>query len=178
MIQSLLLLDLGLSPEEFINKLIPNWTSFVVQLLGLIVMLIVVIILGYKPVKKMLKKRQDYIETSIRDAEINKVQAERDRVQAQEMIIASKKEASDIIANAEKEATVRADKMIADTNVQIRKMKSDAEKDIEQSKKDALEDIHDEIVSVALMASSEVLKREINEKDNTRIVEDFIKEME
>ena len=36
MIQSLLLLDLGLSPEEFINKLIPNWTSFVVQLLGLI----------------------------------------------------------------------------------------------------------------------------------------------
>ena len=178
MIQSLLLLDLGLSPEEFINKLIPNWTSFVVQLLGLIVMLIVVIILGYKPVKKMLKKRQDYIETSIRDADINKVQAERDRVQAQEMIIASKKEASDIIANAEKEATVRADAIIADTNVQIRKMKSDAEKDIEQSKKDALEDIHDEIVSVALMASSEVLKREINEKDNTRIVEDFIKEME
>ena len=75
-------------------------------------------------------------------------------------------------------AVIFADEMIADTHVQIRKMKSDAEHDIEQSKKEALEDIHDEIVSVALMASSEVLKREINEKDNARIVEDFIKEME
>ncbi len=176
MIQSLFLLDIG--PEDYIAKLIPNWTSFVVQLCGLIVMLIVVILIGYKPVKKMLKKRQDYIESSVRDAQVNKVQAERDRVQANEMIIASKKQASEIIANAEKEANLRKDEMIANTNQQIQKMKRDAQADIEQSRKDALEDIHDEIVSVALMASSEVLKREINEKDNARIVEDFIKEME
>ena len=176
MIQSLFLLDIG--PEDYIAKLIPNWTSFVVQLCGLIVMLIVVILIGYKPVKKMLKKRQDYIESSVRDAQVNKVQAERDRVQANEMIIASKKQASEIIANAEKEANLRKDEMIANTNQVIQKMKSDAQADIEQSRKDALEDIHDEIVSVALMASSEVLKREINEKDNARIVEDFIKEME
>ena len=176
MIQSLFLLDIG--PEDYIAKLIPNWTSFVVQLCGLIVMLIVVILIGYKPVKKMLKKRQDYIESSVRDAQVNKVQAERDRIQANEMIIASKKQASEIIANAEKEANLRKDEMIANTNQQIQKMKRDAQADIEQSRKDALEDIHDEIVSVALMASSEVLKREINEKDNARIVEDFIKEME
>ena len=176
MIQSLFLLDIG--PEDYIAKLIPNWTSFIVQLCGLIVMLIVVILIGYKPVKKMLKKRQDYIESSVRDAQVNKVQAERDRVQANEMIIASKKQASEIIANAEKEANLRKDEMIANTNQVIQKMKIDAQADIEQSRKDALEDIHDEIVSVALMASSEVLKREINEKDNTRIVEDFIKEME
>ena len=176
MIQSLFLLDIG--PEDYIAKLIPNWTSFVVQLCGLIVMLIVVILIGYKPVKKMLKKRQDYIESSVRDAQVNKVQAERDRVQANEMIIASKKQASEIIANAEKEANLRKDEMIANTNQVIQKMKRDAQADIEQSRKDALEDIHDEIVSVALMASSEVLKREINEKDNARIVKDFIKEME
>ena len=176
MIQSLFLLDIG--PEDYIAKLIPNWTSFVVQLCGLIVMLIVVILIGYKPVKKMLKKRQDYIESSVRDAQVNKVQAERDRIQANEMIIASKKQASEIIANAEKEANLRKDEMIANTNQVIQKMKRDAQADIEQSRKDALEDIHDEIVSVALMASSEVLKREINEKDNARIVEDFIKEME
>ena len=176
MIQSLFLLDIG--PEDYINKLIPNWTSFIVQLLGLVVMIIVVIIIGYKPVKKMLKKRQDHIDSSIREAEINKVQAERDRIQANEMIIASKKQASEIINNAEKEASNRSEEMIANTNIQIQKMKMDAQADIEQSKKDALEDIHDEIVSVALMASSEVLKREIDEKDNARIVEDFLKEME
>ena len=55
--------------QSFINKLIPNWTSFVAQLGALIVMIIVVILIGYKPIKKMLKKRQDYVESSIRDAE-------------------------------------------------------------------------------------------------------------
>ena len=34
------------------------------------------------------------------------------------------------------------------------------------------------MISVALTASEEVLKREINEKDNARIVEDFIKDID
>ena len=57
-------------------------------------------------------------------------------------------------------------------------MKADAEQDIIRSREEALDEIHDEIVSVALSATSEVLKREINEKDNARIVDDFIKDMD
>ena len=164
--------------KDFIHKLIPNWTSFVTQVAALLVMIIIVLIIGYKPVKKMLRKRQDYIEASIRDAEVAKKQAERDAKQANEMIIASKKEASQIIKTAESNATTRSEEMLQETNAQIAKMKKDADLDIERSRQEALDDIHDEIVSVALSATSEVLKREINEKDNSRIVEDFIKDME
>ncbi|MCR5505735.1 MAG: F0F1 ATP synthase subunit B [Bacilli bacterium] len=167
-----------ITEENFIDKLIPNWTSFVTQVSALIIMIILVIIVGYKPVKKMLKKRQDYIEASILDAEVAKKQAERDAAQASEMIIASKKEASEIIKSAEADASRRSEDMIEQTNAQIAKMKQDADKDIARSRQEALDDIHDEIVSVALSATSEVLKREINEKDNSRIVEDFIKDME
>ena len=164
--------------KDFINKLIPNWTSFVTQVAALVVMIIIVLLIGYKPVKKMLKKRQDYIEASIRDAEVAKRQAERDAKQAEEMIIASKKEATQIMKNAEINAATRSEEMLKETNVQIARMKQEADKDIERSRQEALDDIHDEIVSVALSATSEVLKREINEKDNSRIVEDFIKDME
>ena len=167
-----------ISEQDFIDKLIPNWTSFVTQVLALVVMIIIVLLIGYKPVKKMLKKRQDYIEASILDAEVNKKQAERDAIQANEMIIASKKEASQIIKTAEADAALHSETMIEETNKQIAKMKQEADKDIERSRQEALDDIHDEIVSVALSATSEVLKREINEKDNSRIVEDFIKDME
>lgn len=163
--------------QSFLNKLIPNWTSFVTQLAALIIMIILVIIIGYKPVKKMLKKRQDYVESSIRDAELNKAQAEQDRLQASEAILASQNEASLILKNAKSNAEVTSAQMISETNEQIVKMKKQAEEDILRSKQEALDDIHDEIVNVALAASSELLKREINEKDNARIVEDFIKEM-
>lgn len=169
--------EVPIDETSFINKLIPNWTSFVTQLAALVVMLILVIIIGYKPVKKMLKKRQDYVESTIRDAELSKAQAEKDRKQASEAIIASKNEASLILKNAKSNAEQTSAQMISDTNEQIAKMKLQAEEDIARSKQEALDDIHDEMVSIALEASSELLKREINEKDNARIVEDFIKEM-
>ena len=96
--------DAPLNEEDFLNKLIPNWTSFVAQVLALAVVIILVIVIGYKPVKKMLKKRQDYIESNIQQAEVSRLQAERDAKQAREMILASKKEATEIINQAEIDA--------------------------------------------------------------------------
>ena len=94
------------------------------------------------------------------------------------MIIASKKQASEIISNAEVDANKRRLEIMENANLEVEKMKQDAEADISRSRQEALDDIHDEIVNVALSATSEVLKREVNEKDNARIVDDFIKDME
>lgn len=170
--------DAPLNENDFINKLIPNWTSFVTQIIALVFVIIIVILIGYKPVKKMLKKRQDFVENNIQQAEVNRLQAERDAKQASEMIIASKKQASEIIQNAEEDANKRREEILLQTDKDVTKMKLDAEKDIEKSREEAKQQIHDEIVSVALSATSEVLKREINEKDNARIVDDFIKDMD
>ena len=164
--------------KDFLDKLIPNWTSFVAQILALLVVIVLVLLIGYKPVKKMMKKRQDYIENNIQQAEVSRLQAERDAKQANEMILASKKEASAIISQANVDALKQKEELMEATNVEISKMKADAEQDIIRSREEALDQIHDEIVSVALSATSEVLKREINEKDNARIVDDFIKDMD
>ena len=55
-------------------------------------------------------------------------------------------------------------------------MKREADEDIIKSKQDALEEIQKEMVSIALDASKEVLKREVSEEDNKRLLEEFIKE--
>ena len=169
--------EIPINEQSFLDKLIPNWTSFVTQLAALIIMIIIVIILGYKPVKKMLKKRQDYVEASIRDAELAKAQSEANLIQAKEAIIASQNQAKEIIQVAKNNAELLKKESLEETNNQIAKMKNDAQEDINRSKQEALDEIHDEMVSIALSASSEILKREINEKDNASIVEDFIKDI-
>ena len=68
--------------------------------------------------------------------------------------------------------------MVEATQLEINKMKVMAEEDIARSKEEAKEEIRQEMVSVALEASKEVLKREVNEKDNSRLVMDFIKDMD
>ena len=160
------------------KKLIPSWTSFVIQFAALIVLLLVVFIFAYKPIKKLLKKRADYIEDNIREAEKNRAIAEKNAIQSEETILASKKNAAEIIEKANNQAKANYDDSIEQTRQEIIQMKLDAEKDIERSRQDALKEIHDEMVDVALSASSEILKREVNSKDNARLAEEFIDKLD
>lgn len=159
------------------NKLIPSWVSLVVQFSALVILIMIVIFCAYKPVKKMLKKRQDYIEGNIRDSEQSKVIAAQREQQSSEMILASKKQAAQIVEEAQTVALKEKESILEETRIEIAKMKSDAQMDIERSKQEALEEIHDEMVDVALAASSEILKREVSEKDNARLAEEFIENL-
>ena len=177
---NLVVLDsVGETIKKYISEnLIPSWSSFVVQLAALVILIVVVLVVAYKPMKKVLAKRADYIENNIRESEIAKAEAERNAQESQEMIIASRKEAADIVANAKSLAIDTQKATLEETQLEVNRMKSQAQEDIERSKIEAKEEIRQEMVSVALAASEEILKREVNEKDNARIVENFIEEID
>ena len=160
--------------ETIRNNLIPSWTSFVMQIAAFIILLVIVIFVAYKPVKRILKERQDYIEKEISDAEKDKAAAAINLAQSEETILASKKNASQIIEEAQNQALLRQEEILAETRQQVEKMKKDAEADIERSRQEALDDIHNEMVDIALLTSSEILKREVNDKDNARLAKEFI----
>ena len=160
--------------KGFQEKMIPSWLSFVTQFAALVVLLIVVFVFAYKPVKKMLAKRADYIEQNIHEAEEKNADAEINQKQAEEMVLASKKEAVQIINEANQQIEVSRQEMIDETRQQIEKMKIQAEEDIERSRQEAIDDIHHEMVEVALSASAEILKREVNKEDNERLAEEFV----
>ena len=169
--------ELGLTSESFTSKLIPNWPSFVTQLAALVVLIIVVIVFAYKPVKKILKKRQDHIEENIKEAEKSKLVWQENELKSKETVLASERTAADIVAEAKKAAEKEKPAILETTQLEVNKMKSDAENDIARMEIEAQEQIKKEIVSVALDASKELLGREVSSKDNVRLVEDFIEEV-
>lgn len=164
--------------ESISKNLIPDWISFTVQFTALVIMVTVILLVAYKPLKKMLIKRADYVENNIRESESAKAEALRNVSASEETLIASKKEAADIVATAKITAQNNQKETLEQTQLEINRMKQQAEVDIAQSKVEAREEIKKEMVSIALAASEEVLKREINEKDNARVVEDFIKDLD
>lgn len=178
---SLLLLSCSDTPVDensFLSKLIPNWINFVVQLCALIVLIIVIIIFAYKPVKNIIRKRQDFIENNIKDSEQNKAISIENARKSEETLLASQKEASNIIQEAKVKALSEREALINETNLEIAKLKQNADKDIALAKEEAKEDIQKEIIDVALLASEQVLKREVTKKDNENLVQDFIKEID
>ena len=168
---------IGEQMASIAKKLIPNWISFVIQLSAFIILLLVVFLFAYKPVKKMLKKRADYIQEEIDQAKENHALAMKETEEAKRLLSDSKVEASAIIENATKQGVIKYEAMMEEAREEVKDMKIAAEQDIAQAKEDALNDIRKEMVNVALAASKEILKREVDNKDNVKLAEDFIKRL-
>ena len=169
--------DIGETMKSIGEKLIPSWVSFVVQFLSFIVLLLVVFFVAYKPVKRLLKKRADHIEDEINQAEEKNALAAASVSEAKELVSSSKVQASEIIKNAEAQGQERYEAIILEAKQEIAEMKQAAEEDIARAKQDAIEGIRSEMVNVALSASKEILKREVDKKDNVKLAEDFIDQL-
>ena len=166
--------NIGETIKTISEKLVPNLLSFVIQFLSFAILLVVVFVFAYKPVKKILKKRADFVENEIKEARENNLTAQRSVDEAKEIVASSKVQASAIIQKAEQQGQEQYDALIAQAKDEVVMMKKDAEKDIERAKEEALQDIRNEMVKVALGASEEILKREVDNDDNKRLAEDFI----
>lgn len=167
----------GVDSESFTSKLIPNWISFVAQLGALVVLITVVIIFAYKPVKKIIRKRQDYIEDNIKEAEKSKAIWQENELKSKETVLASNRTAADIVLEAKEQALKERESILKQTELDVLKMKQDAEEDIVRMESEAKDAIKKEIVNVALDASKELLGREVSSKDNDRLLEEFIEEI-
>ena len=169
--------NIDISSNDFTSKLIPNWPSFVAQLGALIILILIVIIFAYKPVRKIVDKRQEYIMKNIKDAEEAKANWQENELESKATVLASKKEAANIINEAKLEAEQEKAKILEEASQEVIKMKQDAENDIVRMEEEAEEQIRQEMVSIALDASKELLGREVNSKDNSRLIEEFIEEV-
>ena len=129
------------------QKIFPNIGSLVVQIIATAVLVFFVIKFFWKPIKKNIDTRREYIKNNIDEAGKLNAEAEAHLVR------------QNIINNANEEAN--------------RKIKL-AEEQIVKEREEAKQEIHDEIINVALMAASKIVEREINKEDNEKLVEDFL----
>ena len=166
--------NIGETMKTIADKLVPNLLSFVIQLSSFIILLLVVFFFAYKPVKKMLNKRADHIQEEIDQAEENHALALKETAEAKTLLADSKVHASEIIDAATKRGNEKYEEIVASAKRDVEEMRQAAQEDIERSKQEALQDIRNEMVNVALTASKEILKREVDSEDNTKLAEDFI----
>lgn len=170
-------MDIGVDKQSFLDKLFPNPWDALAVFLAFIILLLVVFFVAYKPVKKLLKQRGDYVEGKIKSAEDKELEATRLLDDANKEIKQKKIEAINIVDKAVSEATRERDAILnkarKEKAEEIKKAKFEIAQEIEASK----DEIHREIVSVAIDASSKVLEREISKEDNEKLIDGFINDL-
>ena len=160
--------------DSFLEKIVPNIWAFLVQFLALIVLIIIFFVVAYKPVRNIIKKRQDHIEGQINEATRVNTESKEKLIEATVTLKESKKEAIKIIDDAKEDANKQREVILKNTNEEITNLKIKAQQDIEREKERAKDEIKRTIIDTALLTSKEILKREVNENDNEKIIDDYI----
>ena len=164
--------------EQIIEKLFTNVWALIAQLISFLILVIGMIFLVYKPVKKYLTKRREILDNEVKETEENKNKALNNVLTSEKEIASSKQKAKTIINNAEISASKKRDEIIENAKIEAKDIIKDANIAADKIKEDAKLKLKNQIVDTALKASKKVLEREVSEKDNEKIIEDFVSQLD
>ena len=169
--------EIGDRIKTTVFDMLPNLWVTLIQLTIFILVVILFMIFAYKPLKKKLNERSEYIEKNIKDSENAKKEAQEALNKANEIILNSQKEAGEIVQNAQFTAQAKIATVEKDLATNIEHQKELAHIEIQNERKKMLEDSKTEIVDAAFKASEQILKREVKKDDHDKFVDEFIEEM-
>ena len=133
-----------------------------------------IIFILFKPVGKILDKRNEMAAAEIAEAKRAKESAAKTEQEYIEKLAKAKEEAADIMKQATLRAQKREEEIVNEANQKAAEIKARAEENIERDKQRAVNNIKDEISDIVIMAASKVVEKEISTKDNEAIIADFL----
>ena len=156
--------------------LMPNTGLTLWTIATFLVLLFVLKWKAWGPLMDALDARSKQIEESLSKAEKVTAEAEEQAAKNEEILQAARKEAQNIVAQAREAGDKLKHKMETDGKEQYDGMLEKAKEQIDMEKQKALNEIKTTVVDIALKASEKVIKRNLNDEDNKKIVEDTVEE--
>ena len=157
--------------ESFIG--VNLWTSLFTLLNTLTVIFVGTKFL-FKPVMKMIQERQKEIDDLYADANSAKQSAEVMQSEYQAKLNDAQATSERIVKEAVARGQAREEEIIREANREASAIMDKAEASIAMEKKKAINDAKDEISSLAMAIAGKVVGRQLNDTDQSKLVDEFI----
>ena len=131
----------------------------------------------FNPVMKMIKDRQQEIDDMYTKADEAKEQAAAIRTEYEEKLSAATDTADRLVKEAVARGQSREEEILRQANAEADAIRRKASADIAQEKKKAINEAKDEISVIAMAIAGKVVGRELNEGDQSLLVDQFIDEL-
>jgi len=125
----------------------------------------------------VLDQRREAADKQINDAQAARQEALDIKKTYEQNMLQANQQASEILASAQKSAAERSEKIIGQAQQQAAQIKSKASADIAMEKKKAINEAKDEISGLAMAIASKVVERELDQKDQSGLIDRFINEL-
>ena len=154
-----------------------NLWDILIALLNLTLLFLLVKKFLFKPVKKVMAKRQDEVAERYDEASQAVSEADAKKKQWEEKMEGAEEEAASIITSATEVAKNRGEKIVSDAKQRAEYIVAQAQNEADLRHKKATEDIKREIVEVSGALAEKMLEREISTKDHRNLIDSFIEKI-
>ena len=148
--------------------------TILAQILNFLILVVLLRAVAYKPVARLLQQRSDKIRNDLEKAEADRKAAEQTLADYKVQLADAHKKAQDIVDKANQTARQEHDAAVAETRKEIERMKQVAQAEIESERSRAFEDMKSQIVTLSLAAAGKVVSKNIDTKENDKLVNEFI----
>lgn len=143
------------------------------NIINIVVLFLIISLLVYKPVRKFLAERTARVEAQKAESDEKlKALEERSRQLEQEIKVAEER-SGEIINAAEHTAKLNSDKIITEAHKDAKRILDKARQETVIEHNEMISSLNGEITQLAIEMSEKILQREVNSKDNARIVDEF-----
>lgn len=155
-----------------------NPLDVVIHIINIVVLFVILRVLLYKPIYKFMQKRAERIQGELDEAQKNQQIAEELKQKYNDSLQSAQVEASEQAAQIIRKASSEADSIVAAAQKEGERIVAEAAKKAEENRKKALSDAKEDIKELSLDIAEKILAREINESDNSKIIDDFFAAVE
>lgn len=158
--------------QQFIS--IAPWT-IIFQILNLLLLMVLFKKYLFKPVTEILEKRQAEIEGHYQEAQQAETDAKAMKADYESKMAGARQEADRVIKTATESANAMSASIVGDARTQADQLKRRAQTEIDLERRRAFDEVKGELSGIALDIASQVIEREVNEKDHEAFINEFIK---
>lgn len=151
-----------------------KWSQMIMTLINLVILVVILKHFFWDKIKKVIDEREEYIESSLAQAEEESRKARLYLVENERILNNAKKEGKKIIEKKKEKANRVYDEIIQDANKEASIIKERAYTDIKREKEKAEYELKKQTVDLAIELSTKALEEKVEESKQRELIKDFI----
>ena len=161
---------------EFKPVVTITW-ELAIQIINTIVLFWILRKILFKPVLSIIDARESAIKSGIATGEQAKSEGLALKAEYEQKLAAVKNEGQEIIKQATLRAEQKSDEIISSAKEEAISLKERANKDIAQEKQKVMNELKNDISSIAILAASKVIEKDIDQAKHEEMINKFIEEV-
>jgi F-type H+-transporting ATPase subunit b len=154
-----------------------DWGKLLVQAINFLILIWILWRFAYKPLGRMMEQRTARIRSDLDEARRLRDEGERDRESYRAQLARARDEARGVLDEANQVAGRIREQALADAETQSAQLLQRARDEIEREKVQAIGELRREVADLAIMAATQVVRRNLDGADQRRLVEEALAEV-